>query len=98
MRPLKSRSDIVAGVSEEKFLRAAREYVKWAYPNPDRVGCPGRARLQTLAHRKCSIADHMGEIDHIVTCSPCFVEYHAIRRAWKWTRIGFAGMGLAASL
>jgi hypothetical protein len=40
----------------------------------------------------------MGEIDHIVTCSPCFVEYHAIRRAWKWTRIGFAGMGLAASL
>jgi hypothetical protein len=98
MKLLKSKSDIVPGVSEERFLRAARQYVETAYPNPDRVGCPGRERLEGLAHRKCPPADHMQDIDHIATCSPCFVEYQAIRKAWKRRRLAFAATGVAAAV
>ena len=83
MKLLKSKGDIVQGVSEEKFLRAARRYVETAYPNPDRFGCPGRRRLEGLAHRKCPPAEHMDDIEHVATCSPCFVEYQAIRTGWK---------------
>src|SRR5438552_19168078 len=98
MKPLKSKSEILPGVSEERFLRAARRYVETAYPNPDRVGCPGRERLEAIAHRKCSPADHMHDIDHIATCSPCFVEYQAIRTAWKRKRAALAATGVAAAV
>lgn len=98
MKPLKSKSDIVPGVSEEKFLRAARRYVELAYPNPDRVGCPGQQCLESLAHRKCSAAEHIQDVHHIATCSPCFVEYQAIRRAWKRKRLALAATGVAAAV
>jgi len=38
----------------------------------------------------------MGEIDHIVTCSPCFVEYQAIRSALK-RRAALTAGGVAAA-
>lgn len=82
MKP-RNKSDIVPGVSEERFLRAARRYVEAAYPNPDRFGCPERQRLEGLARRNCSPAEHMDDIEHIATCSPCFGEYQAIKKALK---------------
>jgi hypothetical protein len=97
MRLLNRKPDILPGVSEDRFLGAARRYVESAFPNPDRVGCPDRQRLDALARRNCSPADHMGEIDHIVTCSPCFVEYQAIRSASKRRAVLTAG-GVAAAL
>lgn len=98
MRLLNRKPDIVPGVSEDRFLGAARRYVESAYPNPDRVGCPDRQRVDALARRKCSPADHMGEVDHIATCSPCFVEYQAIRRAVKRRRVVLSAGGLAAAI
>ena len=98
MKPLKSKSEILPGVSEERFLRAARRYVETAYPNPDRVGCPGGQRLAAIAQRKCSPTDQMHDIDHIATCSPCFVEYQAIRKAWKRTRAVLAATGIAVAV
>ena len=89
MRPLKSKSEIRPGVSEKRFLRAARHYVEGAYPNPDRVGCPGWLRLEGLAHRECPPMGHMDDIEHIATCSPCFIEYQAIRKKWKRSRLIF---------
>ncbi len=73
--------NILPGISEEQFLRIAREYVKSAYPNPDRIGCIERDRLEMLARRKCRPS--RDEIDHIGTCSPCFIEYETIRGAYK---------------
>jgi hypothetical protein len=40
----------------------------------------------------------MEDIDHIATCSPCFVEYQAIRTAWKRKRAALAATGVAAAL
>lgn len=97
MKLLKSKGNIVQGVSEEKFLRAARRYVETAYPNPDRFGCPGRPRLEGLAHRKSSLAEHMDDIEHVATCSPCFIEYQALRNAWKRRQV-ILWLGSAAAV
>ena len=68
-------------ISEERFLHAARQYVSSAYPNPERIACPGRECLEILARRgRAATAE---EVEHITTCSPCFLEYSAVRLEWK---------------
>jgi hypothetical protein len=89
---------ILPGVSEERFLRAAREYARSAFPNPDRVGCPGRNRLEALARNHYRPTDEVEEVQHVATCSPCFAEYETIRRAWKRQRTVAAGALVAACL
>jgi hypothetical protein len=49
------------------------------YPNPDRVGCPSREDLITLARRERPIGDPA--YDHIKECSPCYLEGRAIQEA-----------------
>jgi hypothetical protein len=48
-----------------------------AYPNPDRVGCPPRDVLVSLARREQPIGDPA--YDHIKECSPCYLEGRAIQ-------------------
>lgn len=89
---------ILPGVSEERFLRAAREYARSAFPNPERVGCPGRNRLEALARDHRRPTDEAENVQHVATCSPCFAEYETIRRAWKRQRTVVAGALVAACL
>lgn len=89
---------ILPGVSEDRFLRAARDYARTAFPNPDRVGCPGRSRLEALARDKCRPPDEAEDVQHVATCSPCFTEYETIRRAWKRQRTVATGALAAACL
>lgn len=97
MKPRHSEWDeILPGISEEKFLREARKYIESAFPNPDRTGCPPREELETLARRKRSATGD--EIEHIGTCSPCFVEYRAIRIARKRRRSILIWSGVAAAV
>ena len=97
MRWRKSASDdIVPGISEEKLIRAGLDYVASAFPNPDRVGCPGRQRLAILA-RQPSPPDQ-NDVDHLMTCSECFVEFHALRKAWKQRRAATIGALIAAAV
>src|SRR5437763_1111920 len=97
MRWRKSASDdIIPGISEEKLIRAGRDYVASAFPNPNRVGCPGRKGLEVLARQ--SSAPDQNDIDHLMACSACFVEYHAIRRAWKRKKAVTIGTLVAAAL
>ncbi len=97
MRWRKSASDdVLPGISEEELLRAGRNYVASAFPNPERVGCPGRQRLAVLA-RQTSPPDR-SDLDHLMTCSDCFVEFHAIRKAWKQRRAVTIGTLIAAAV
>jgi hypothetical protein len=97
MRWRKSASnDIVPGVSEERLVQAGRDYAASAFPNPDRIGCPGRERLETLA-RRTAMPDG-DDIDHLVTCSPCFIEYQTILKASKQKRAVIIGTLVAAAL
>ena len=95
---ISARDKILPGVSEERFLRAAREYARSAFPNPDRVGCPWRSRLEALARDKRRPTDDAEDVQHVATCSPCFTEYETIRRAWKRQRTVSAGALVAACL
>jgi hypothetical protein len=88
--------NILPGISEERFLRAARDYVASGFPNPDRIGCPGRERLEVLACHK-SVPDQ-DDIDHVMTCSECFIEYHIILKARKRKRKATVGILVAAAL
>jgi hypothetical protein len=83
--------NILPGTTETKLLQAARQYIEAAFPNPDRVGCPGRDRLEALARRKCRLGDELADVDHVVHCSACFVEYHTIRTALRRKRFALVG-------
>ena len=47
------------------------------YPNPDRVGCPPREVLVSLARRERPIGDPA--YNHLKECSPCYLEGRAIQ-------------------
>jgi|SRR5947209_9043838 len=79
------------GPFEEVFLHA--------YPNPERIGCPGSEVLRGLATKDLPISHPARE--HITRCSPCFQEFRAfekgiLREKSKKTWIR-AGLGLAAA-
>ncbi len=70
---------------------ARRVLLDGGYPNPDRVGCPGTSVLRKIASRKMPIAEADRWVDHLNMCSPCFIEYTAIReRAAKRKKLEFA--------
>jgi hypothetical protein len=52
-----------------------------AYPNPDRIGCPGSKVLQGLADRTLPIG-HPARM-HMAQCSPCFRDFREIERALR---------------
>jgi len=46
------------------------------YPNPERIGCPGRAALERLARMSDRIeALETAGWEHVTHCSPCYAEY-----------------------
>jgi hypothetical protein len=53
-------------------------------------------RLEVLARQ--SSAPDEGDIEHLMTCSACFVEYHGIRKAWKRKKAVTTGTLVAAAL
>jgi hypothetical protein len=72
------------------------------YPNPERIGCPGRDFLKQLArdHRSIKLSDE--RLDHVAHCSPCFREFVVFRdqcRSKTNTRRGvIAGIGSLAAV
>jgi len=74
-----------------------------AYPNPDRVGCPGADKLRDLAQHPQSIDDPLSL--HVQHCSPCFQEFREFRdgrraaeRRALTVRLSVGTMALAAAL
>ncbi len=74
------------GLFEDVHLRA--------FPNPDRIGCPGSEILRGLASKKLPLSHPARQ--HIGQCSPCWREFRSfqaeIRRTRRWRVIG----GIAA--
>ena len=82
---------------EKNLLNAAREAARTEFENPDRIGCPGSRTLGLLARRHPSVEESPDLIDHIGTCSPCFVEYSQLRAAHKLrVRVAYALVSIAA--
>jgi hypothetical protein len=56
------------------FDRAVHE----DHPNPERVGCPGRPALATLAKESCIIRPE-SILEHIRDCAACLDELKELR-------------------
>ena len=50
-----------------------------ANPNPERIGCPSHEVLVALSRRERAIGDRAH--DHLVECSPCYLEVRALKEA-----------------
>jgi hypothetical protein len=68
---------------EKSILLAAAEVARSEFDSPQRIGCPQSETLKLLARRSSSLAESLDLIDHIGTCSPCFVEYSRYRSDHK---------------
>lgn len=72
---------------EKNLLRIAAQIARSEFDSPERIGCPPEEDLKLLARRSSSLSDSTDLIDHIATCSPCFIEYSRQRTAYKrWVR------------
>jgi len=68
---------------EKSLLRIASQLARSGFDSPQRIGCPVSQTLKLLAQRSPSVAESPDLIDHIATCSPCFIEYCRHRTAHK---------------
>jgi hypothetical protein len=68
---------------ERKILDAAQDATRTEFDFPPRIGCPDSTTLRCLARRDPSVPDSPDLVDHIATCSPCFVEYSRYRDEFK---------------
>jgi hypothetical protein len=73
---MRRRPDEFDGLFEDVYLNA--------YPNPERVGCPGLNALRGLATKELPISHPARE--HIARCSPCFNEFRQLQREIKARR------------
>ena len=70
---------LFSGQEDRRVFEAGRRYFSTAFPNPNRVGCPGTEVLRDIAFRKMERSRAKQWDSHLMECSPCFVEYVAFR-------------------
>jgi hypothetical protein len=68
---------------EKNLLKAAAAAARTEFDSPQRTGCPDSETLTLLARRHSSLVALPDLIDHIGTCSPCFIEYSQYRAVHK---------------
>jgi hypothetical protein len=73
-------SDTRDSPEDEQFLKILSESSLHDYPNPERLGCPGKQFLSQLATDHSSISLNDPRLDHVLHCSPCFSEFSTIRQ------------------
>lgn len=87
----------MAETPEQKYNRiaaAVQQTILNNFPNPNRVGCPGDARVREVAARTAIVEDD--DWQHITHCSECYREFLAakeeLRRSSRRTRtLGLIG-------
>jgi hypothetical protein len=73
---------------EQRLLKIATDSLRSDFPNSERHGCPGSEVLQAIAGRHLEFPETDDIVDHIATCSPCFLEYSAHRRRYRLRLVG----------
>src|SRR5260370_41189151 len=76
-----SRHEEKAGVTERELIEALERVVRKDYPNPERIGCPGKKVLRQAATSATRVPQSV--LDHFAKCAPCLKEYDRLRRARK---------------
>jgi hypothetical protein len=68
---------------EKNLVKAANAVARTEFETPDRTGCLDEGTLALLARRDNRVPDTPDLIDHIGTCSHCFIQYSVGRQAYK---------------
>lgn len=45
------------------------------FPNPERIGCPGREIVAAIAAHRMPLAKAQEYLDHLTSCSPCYRDF-----------------------
>jgi hypothetical protein len=45
------------------------------FPNPERIGCPGREIVAAIAAHKMPLSQAESYLDHLTSCSPCYRDF-----------------------
>ena len=97
MKPMSDR--LLTRSEEARLLKAGRRaLLQGGFPNPERSGCPDKETLRAIAARNLSLEQVVEWVDHVGFCSPCYVEYDALRRQVvnrRWIRFGAIAAGIA---
>ena len=80
---MNERDESFSPEEEKKILEAAQDAARTEFDFPPRIGCPKSTTLRRLARRDPSLPDTPDLVDHIGTCSPCFIEYSRYRDEHK---------------
>lgn len=66
----------------DDLIAAFERMVHDNHPNPERVGCPGRSALTTLAKESATFRSD-SILEHIRNCAACLDELKELRLATK---------------
>jgi hypothetical protein len=72
-------SESQTNAADKRLLDILRQGLATEFPNPERIGCPGKALLKGIAQGKVSLTEAEPWLDHLGSCSPCFQEFKQFR-------------------
>src|SRR5487761_866535 len=79
--PKSAEHDVLSKQEEQRLIAAGRRVLlSGGFPNPERAGCPHSDVLKAIAFRRISLTEATQYIYHVGGCSPCFIEYTALRK------------------
>ncbi len=81
MNPRVPNSQALEGLprrQEADLIAAAARIFRTGFPNPERSGCPPQVALRSAAKRGRSSVENEGVLEHLTSCSPCFVQYEQL--------------------
>jgi hypothetical protein len=69
---------------EAELLMAFDIWIHENHPNPKRIGCPGRERLEAVVRARTKVEDQY-TLDHMGECAACLDEMREIKRGLAGT-------------
>lgn len=60
--------------------------LKDEFPNPERVGCPGREIVAAIAAHRMPLSEAEPYLDHLTSCSPCYRDFLRLQTEYRQRR------------
>jgi hypothetical protein len=67
-------------------LAALGRGLKDEFPNPERVGCPGREVIAAIAAHRMPLSEAQTYLDHLGACSPCYRDFLGFQAKYRQRR------------
>jgi hypothetical protein len=70
-------------IDEKRFLKVLSRGLREQFPNPTRSGCPPADVLERIAGREIPLSEAEPWLDHLTSCSPCYIDFCKFRAAHR---------------